>query len=121
MTFHHNPLFRMPAIATEARVVSILCCMLLFCCCLACLLPHLCDTKEGYEDYTIKRMFLWKFLKSSKALFKWGSVFYQHHQAPSVSSDEVQITEDLSLSTLSSFVYPRILVLTSHKLPIEEA
>ena len=30
MAFHHNPLFRMPAIATEARVVSMLCCMLVF-------------------------------------------------------------------------------------------
>jgi hypothetical protein len=58
----------MPTIAIEARVVSMLCCVLaLFGVLFVCHL-YLCDLKEGLEDYTNKRMFLWNIQSLARLL-----------------------------------------------------
>ena len=79
MAFHHNPLLRMSATATEARVVSMLWCMLvLFGVLLVCHL-YLCDPKEGPEDYTNMRIFLWNIQSLAKLLLSGVASSTKHH------------------------------------------
>ena len=79
MAFHHNPLLRMPAIATEARVVSMLWCMLVLFGVLLVCHPYLCDPKEGPEDYTNTRIFVWNIQSLAKLLLSGVASSTKHH------------------------------------------
>jgi len=81
MAFHHNPLLRMPAIATEACVVSMLWCMLVLFGVLLVCYPYLCYPKEDPKDYTNTRIFVWNIQSLAKLLLS-GVASSRNHRWP---------------------------------------
>ena len=93
MAFHHDPLLRMPTIDTEAYVVSMLWCMfVLFGVLLACY-PYFYDLKEGSEDYTNTRIFVWNIQSLAKLLLS-GVASSTKHRWP-LSCYPVQLPNPL--------------------------